>query len=303
MSFSPVSISAEDQAKLNNTTVTEPINLDEVISYKRTEVNDADYTVLITDRLIVITNLTAPRTITLPVALANRGFTIKDESGLAAMFPITIDVEGGGTIDTKLSTLLRTAFTAIKFYSDANEYFALESAKNNGQIKINDGNGAKPSTTWGGGGNPSVGTFVRYEYDLPLTLAATPTTRSPRNIDVLSDSDIYDDTNETFIENTVPGQGNAWRMLFSFSGKGAGLITGVEVRLRNTISGFISEKLIAIPSERTSGIFVVDMFTIADTASLPAPFGTGQGYVLELAPDDNITIVMDSITRFNSQAD
>ncbi len=271
-------------------------------NFTRTLVNDADYSVLVSDRTVAFIALTASRVATLPAPIAGefRYFTIKDESELASIFPISIVVDGGGTIDGVTEVSLRTDDGSVSVYTEGVTYFMDDGRRNDGQVKINDGDGTKPLQTWTGG---TVGDFLAYEYDLPLSLSAYPTTRWPRNVDTPADADIYDDTNETFMENTVPGQPNRWRMIFNYSGKATGVVTGVEVRLRNTLSGFVDIHTVAIPSERASGTFSIEMTTISDGASLPAPWGTGHGYVLDVAADDPITIELDSMVRFNGQVD
>lgn len=170
--------------------------------------------------------------------------------------------------------------------------------KYEGQVKINDGNGVKPTIQFGGAGIP-VNTFGQLTYTLPLGLSSAPTTQWPENIAAPTDADIYDNVNDTIIENTILGQVNAWRLIFNFSGKGNSAQTGIIVRLENTLSGFIEDNLFHISNERTEGQFAVRFYTIADQASLPSPFGTGQGYELSISADDPITIELDSLTRIN----
>lgn len=275
----------------------------DVVGIGVTEVDDANYSVLVSDRIVVITALTAPRTITLPnlATGVNQSFIIKDESGNAASDFITIDVDGGGTIDGLSSIDLRTDYGMLSVYFDGTNYYTWDGTKNSGQVKINTGNSVKPSLTWTA---PEAGDFKDIQYDLPLGLSAVPTTSWPRNAGPSpTDSQIYDDTNETFIENTVPGQINVWRMIFDYSGKSQGAETGIEIRIRNTLSGFSNTQTVYLPSERTSGQFAVEMTTIADMASLPSPWGTGQGYVFDIAADDAITIELDSLVRINTQLD
>ncbi len=38
---------------------------------------------------------------------------------------------------------------------------------------------------------------------------------------------------------------------------------------------------------------------IADIASLPAPLGTGQGYIIDVEADDGLTLQLNSIARIS----
>lgn len=168
---------------------------------------------------------------------------------------------------------------------------------NEGQVKINDGSGVKPTFIFT---NPNLDIFQQVTYNSPLSLSASPVTQWPENIISPDENDIYDFVNDTFIENTILGQLNVWRLLFDFSNKSVGATTGIIVRIENTLSGFQTDYLVSIPDERTDGRFSVFFYTIADSASLPAPFGAGQGYELSITSDDPIDIVLDSLTRFNN---
>ena len=100
-----------------------------VTSYERTEVNDADYIVTSGDYLIAVIALTAPHTINLPdtllllgTAAEPREFTVKDESGSAGAFPITI-LPQTPTIDGVPSVSIVTNFGAYTFYTDGVAWF------------------------------------------------------------------------------------------------------------------------------------------------------------------------------------
>lgn len=171
---------------------------------------------------------------------------------------------------------------------------------NEGQVKINDGNGVKPIYTWSGAGIPA-GTFQQITYASPLGLSASPTTQWPQNITTPADSDLYDSVNDTFIENTVLGQVNFWRVIIHYSGKAGNIAAGIEVRIQNTLSGFLECAVVTLPRTSTAGTVVLLLQTIADEASLPAPLGTGQGYEFALNTTDDITLEISSIVRSNYQ--
>ena len=170
---------------------------------------------------------------------------------------------------------------------------------NEGQVKINTGNGLKPTYTWGGG--IPAGTSQQITYAAPLGLSSDPVTQWPENIESPEDADIYDFGNGTFIENTILGQVNIWRIICEFSGKATNIAAGVEIIIENTLSGFLEETVVTLPRTAASGSFVAILITIADQASLPSPLGTGQGYEISLNSTDDLTVVVDSITRANYQ--
>lgn len=171
--------------------------------------------------------------------------------------------------------------------------------KNEGQVKLNDGNSLQPTFNWNGGIPP--GTAQQIIYASPLGFSGSPITQFPENISSPADSDLYDFVNDTFIENTVLGQSNFWRINLSYSGKAANVASGIEIVIENTLSGFIEEKIVTLPRIVTSGNASVTLITIADEFSLPSPIGTGQGYEISLNSTDDITVVVESITRFNYQ--
>ncbi|WP_205511905.1 hypothetical protein [Longitalea arenae] len=91
----------------------------------RTAVNDAGYSVLSSDYLIAYTALTAARTVTLPSAsgMTNKVLIIKDESGAAATYNITVNVSAGGTIDGAASKVISTNYGLIELYSNGLHWF------------------------------------------------------------------------------------------------------------------------------------------------------------------------------------
>jgi hypothetical protein len=89
----------------------------------RTAVNNADYTVLATDRYVAQTGtMSAPRTFTLPAASAVTAGTelvIKDESGtVGATNTLTIARAGSDTLDGATSLVLMSASTWLRLISD-----------------------------------------------------------------------------------------------------------------------------------------------------------------------------------------
>lgn len=170
---------------------------------------------------------------------------------------------------------------------------------NEGVVKINAGGigaGTKPS--WS---NVSANTTRQVTYSLPLVYATAPTTSWPEN-SLISDAKIL--VGNQFLENGVLGQVHQWRLIVNYTKSSNILSQDIRFILRNPLSGFRSEISGVIPSSKTSGILVYNFTTIADGVSLPAPLGTGGGYILEwVASDDITTISIDSLTRISFHKD
>jgi hypothetical protein len=91
----------------------------------RTAINDAGYSALPSDYLIAYTSLTAARTVTLPAAtgMNNHILIIKDESGAAGTYNISVNVTAGGSIDGAASKVLSTNYGVIEVYSNGSQWF------------------------------------------------------------------------------------------------------------------------------------------------------------------------------------
>jgi len=170
---------------------------------------------------------------------------------------------------------------------------------NEGVVKINAGGaGAGTKPNWS---NVSANTTRQVTYPLPLVYATSPTTSWPEN-SLISDVKIL--AGNQFLENGVLGQVHQWRIIVNYTKDANILSQDIRFILRNPLSGFRSEISGVIPSGKTSGILVYSFTTIADGASLPAPIGTGGGYILEwVASDDITTISIDSVTRISYHKD
>lgn len=95
------------------------------ILFKRTAVNDANYTVTKSDFLIGYTALSAQRTVILPTSIANDGrvVIIADEAGGAAGNNIVIDPEGATTIDGNATLTISADYGQARLYSDGSNWF------------------------------------------------------------------------------------------------------------------------------------------------------------------------------------
>ena len=96
--------------------------LSEVVTNKRTAVADANYTILVADRLVAYTSLTAARAVTLPAASTyptGISLTIVDESGAcSATNTLTINRVGSDTINGATSAVVSMAHGFVALESD-----------------------------------------------------------------------------------------------------------------------------------------------------------------------------------------
>lgn len=96
--------------------------LSEVVTNKRTAVADANYTIIVADRLVAYTSLTAARAVTLPAASAyptGISLTIVDESGACTTtITITINRAGTDTVNGATSAVLSHAYSYVTLESD-----------------------------------------------------------------------------------------------------------------------------------------------------------------------------------------
>lgn len=95
-------------------------------AFVRTTVASTDYTALSTDRFIAYTSLTNAHTVFLLDAslLPNTLVTVKDESGQAALNPITVkSANNSQTIDGNGTVTINTNYGSRKFYSNGTQWF------------------------------------------------------------------------------------------------------------------------------------------------------------------------------------
>lgn len=180
-------------------------------------------------------------------------------------------------------------------------------AGNSGQVKLNGyntGSGTiKPILTFiGNGGGANIGTFLPIQYFSSLVFSSAPTTTWPHNIISPSDSDFYDFTNNTFIENAVLGQVNYWRFIVKYSGKSTAA-AGLTLRMQNPSpdSNFILQDTRIAPKNTSNGTLIFILITVSDQLSVPAPLGNAnaKGYEVSISSDDDIILEIDSITRIS----
>jgi len=90
-------------------------------------INNTNYTLLSSDYVILYTNLSLGRTITIPNSLLSldQKWIIKDGSGSANLYNITIDPEGSTTIDGQGTFLINSNYTSITICSDSTNWFII----------------------------------------------------------------------------------------------------------------------------------------------------------------------------------
>jgi len=164
-----------------------------------------------------------------------------------------------------------------------------------GRVKINGSGGSQPTFSL----VANVETVVDFGV-LGLDFSSSPTNEWPQNVLVPSDSDIWRPISKSLIENTIPGQTHVWRVIFDYSGKNLNQLVGLDVILKNNLSGFIVQGTMTLPAGRTADSNQQQLLiTIADGSSLPAPFGSGVGYQLLFRANRSLNIVVQSITRIS----
>ena len=170
-----------------------------------------------------------------------------------------------------------------------------------GQVKINTGNGIKPTAT---GFSSNVANILSYAS--PLGLSNAPTTQFPLSQNGL-DSDIIDFSTGNFLEVPIDGLVNTWRINYTFSNKAANSNAGLTIGLFNPNTTFETSVSLTLPSNTTQSPIVdlgggdirqveqsIKLTTIADSSSI------GSGYKLFASltsSDNNLTVVIESVTR------
>jgi hypothetical protein len=164
-----------------------------------------------------------------------------------------------------------------------------------GQVKMNGRGGFKPNYAL-----ISDDPEVSLDYTGgtgAMDISASPTTTWPKT-NPATDAYIVDHVNKTVIENAVLGQVHTWRFIFTYT-KAVNDKPTLLLRLYNILSSFSLTKETYV-DKGSSGSLVIDMITIADGDSIPAPVGTGIGYHLALScTEQDITVTLESLTRIS----
>jgi len=109
---------------------------------------------------------------------------------------------------------------------------------------------------------------------------------------------------DVYFENPILGQVQDWRVSFSYTGKSQNAAEGIDIILKNPISGFERLLPIVLSEGTTTGDFLTaQVSTYADANSLQAPLGTGiGGYQLYIrCIKQSINVVIKDIARLNSR--
>ncbi|MCP3684644.1 MAG: hypothetical protein GY861_18410 [bacterium] len=91
--------------------------------FGRVAVSSGAYTILANDYAIAYTSSGGTVTVNDAQCTEGRNFLLKDESGTAGSNNITIDPEGGTTIDGSTTAVLSTNYSAVQFYCDGSNWF------------------------------------------------------------------------------------------------------------------------------------------------------------------------------------
>ena len=103
------------------------VTISKGITTSITTVNNTDYTLATTDHIIIFTNLSTGRTLTLPTAqaVAGRMVIVKEKDGYASSNNITIATEGSETIDGSSTATLSTNKGTIRLTSDGTNWLII----------------------------------------------------------------------------------------------------------------------------------------------------------------------------------
>jgi hypothetical protein len=92
---------------------------------KKVSVNNADYTMVLRDHQVNVTNLTAARTLTLPAPEDGREVVVRDCSGQAGTYPIVVQrATAPALVNGAASVQIAQPYGRLVFYSDGTHWFA-----------------------------------------------------------------------------------------------------------------------------------------------------------------------------------
>ena len=171
-------------------------------------------------------------------------------------------------------------------------------AGNDGVVKINSGNGVKPTVTLSAAGN-TYGTPKQIIYNTPLIFAPSPTTSWPETTVPFPGitSNIYigaTPATQRWRENEINGQVHIWRLIATVTA-GSNSSGSVKATFRNPDSLFEVNSIALLPSG-SSGLpksLTFYFYTIADPDSL----GPNRGYQLFVEADQTATFQVENFTR------
>lgn len=122
-----INILATGEVGLGTTTPNTRLDVQGGLTLNMTTVAAGTYDLLITDYILNVTytGTAAVTSLTLPTAQAVEGRTIvvKDAGGASGVNNITIDTEGGGTIDGAATAVIAGNYDSLTLYSDGTNWF------------------------------------------------------------------------------------------------------------------------------------------------------------------------------------
>lgn len=192
--------------------------------------------------------------------------------------------------------------------SDINADLALDRlakfAATTGQVKIVSGNQIKPTIILVIPSNSDFSGNQDFIYGTPLYYEFAPVTSWPRMEPNKIDSSIWDNVNNSLLENKSLGQTHIWRCAFNYIKPGqTNKKFAINIRFNNPFSNFQVFKQFYVSEETFDGSFSIDFIAIADSNSLKPPLGSGAGYKLSgniIGDADSLcNITLESVTRIS----
>ncbi|WP_281766157.1 hypothetical protein [Neptunitalea lumnitzerae] len=241
---------------------------------------------------------------------------VSENSGL--VLPRNADPDGAdnvvGTADDGVFTPIEgmmvydKADKVIRFYDGAkwqvvNSKDEVEEPENEGVIQINTSAGGNPYLNIDQ--NNEIDVFQHIQYSGGLDYADAPVTHWPENDQYQADASVYNSAEGSFIENAVLGQVHLWRIEMDYvkSGGGASSETKLTFKIANEAVGSNFELEESSFAFANTGTISFLMLTIADSTSLPAPYGTGNGYKFYIKSSAKIELTVTQVTRISLHKD
>ncbi|AZB26420.1 hypothetical protein EG339_18430 [Chryseobacterium bernardetii] len=172
---------------------------------------------------------------------------------------------------------------------------------NEGVVKMNSGAGIKPSFAFRTSGGIALNSYQNIIYQTPVNIitdfSPAPATSWPENIASPAVANIYDQSNGRFLDNSVAGQVNTWRIIAKYENKNNGSVAFVTVNMSNTNNTFSIDQTAVAPNGVTTGNLVFYLTTVADSSSFT------NGYTIKIKSDTAMDVIIDNITRVSQAKD
>ncbi|GLB52189.1 hypothetical protein NBRC110019_12280 [Neptunitalea chrysea] len=175
--------------------------------------------------------------------------------------------------------------------------------KNEGTVKIESAAGGDPYLNINQ--NYEVNVYQPITYSGNLVFAGSPVTDWPENDTNPTQSSIYNSNLGTFIENGVLGQVHLWRVEVAYEKTGAGSNSETKLTFKmdnnSSVDSYVLEQSTFAFSNTGTVSFL--MMTIANSESLPAPYGVGKGYSFFIKSSAKIKLTVKDVTRVSVHKD